>query len=318
MRKLSCIIIAFLFFSMTFQVHAQWNEAGILIGGANYVGDLSPNGMAPEEYNLAFGIFGRYNLNKYVSFKGHFNKAKISGDDANNSYVDGLRQRNLSFRSNILEVGIVNEFNLTPYDPRDEKSAVPYIFAGVSLFYYNPQAEFKGGWFDLRPLGTEGQGNLMNMEPYSTIGFSVPFGMGFKWNLSHLVNIGAEFGMRMAVTDYLDDVSGRYPDVDQLSMQDPLAGTLSFRSPEFMVEEMENPIGTFRGDPSTNDWYFIGGITMSVNLTDKYGMEWDPQFKSFSKDVREPWIKKKSKEEKNRNKLKRKAKKIEILEPMDH
>lgn len=318
MRKLNSIVIAFVFVISSWQVSAQWYEAGLLLGGSNYVGDLSPSGMAPEEYNLAFGLFGRYNMNKFISFKAHFHKAKITGDDRNNNYLSGLRQRNLNFRSNILELGITNEFSLGAYDPRDDKNAIPYIFAGVSLFYHNPQAEFKGGWYDLRPLGTEGQGNMSNIETYNAIGFSVPFGFGFRWNINHQVNLGAEFGMRMAVTDYLDDVSGRYPDVDRLKLEDPLAGTLSFRSPEFMQDPVENPVGTFRGDPNTNDWYFIGGLTLSVNLTDKYGMEWDPQFKSFSEDVREAPFKKRIKKKKVLKAPKKQKDKIEILEPLDH
>jgi len=286
--------LALFFISLSFisnKLNAQWYEMGLMIGGSNYIGDISPDGMAPQEYNLSFGIHGRYNYNKFVSFKAFFNKAQISGNDKNNSYLSGLRERNLSFRSTILEMGIVNEFNLTPYHPRDEKSAVPYIFAGISGFYYNPQAEFKGSWYDLRPLGTEGQGNLIsNSKPYSSIGFAIPFGFGFKWNINQQINLGAEFGMRLAVTDYLDDISGRYPDIDVLKTNDPLAATLSFRTPEFMAEPMANPQGDMRGNPDTNDWYFIGGITLSINLTDKYGMEWEEKFKQFSTDDREPFF----------------------------
>lgn len=297
MRKfafLTLLSISLCFCSI--HLNAQWYELGLMVGGSNYIGDISPEGMAPEEYNLSFGIHGRYNYNKFVSFKAFFNKAKITGDDRNNSYLDGLRQRNLSFRSNILELGIVNEFNLTPYHPRDDKGTVPYVFLGVSGFYYNPQAEFKGSWYDLRPLGTEGQGNLRkNSKAYNSIGFAVPFGFGFKWNITQQVNLGAEFGMRLAVTDYLDDVSGAYPDIDELRSTDPLAATLSFRTPEFTVDEMENPQGNLRGNPDTNDWYFIGGITLSINLTDKYGMEWEERYKQFSTDERESFFGKRKK-----------------------
>ncbi len=302
---------ALLFVSLCFcssKLNAQWYEAGLMIGASNYIGDISPEGMAPEEYNLSFGIHGRYNYNKFVSFKAFFNKAQISGSDKHNSYINGLRQRNLSFRSTILELGVVNEFNLTPYHPRDDKTTVPYIFMGISGFYYNPQAEFKGSWYDLRPLGTEGQENLMaNMKKYSSIGFAIPFGFGFKWNITQQINLGAEFGMRLAVTDYLDDVSGRYPDVDQLKTTDPLAATLSFRSPEFMPDPLENPQGEMRGNPDTNDWYFIGGITLSINLTDKYGMEWEEKFKQFSKEESTPFFGKKKKVVKYRSDTKGKV-----------
>ena len=263
---------------------AQWLEAGFTVGGSNYLGDLVDAHLAPNEYNIAFGAFGRYQWTKYISFKGYVNRAELSGSDANNRI--GLRKRNLSFRTNLIEVGLINEISITPYDPREDKNALPYVFAGISGFHFNPQAEFKGVFYDLRPLGTEGQGNVVSgTKPYSAFGFAIPFGFGFKWNINPLINLGLEFGMRITTTDYLDDVSGRYPNLELLAQQDPLAATLSYRAPEFNSDlDFTNAQGRTRGNPDNADWYFIGGINFSVNLTDAYGMEWDRTFRSFSED----------------------------------
>ncbi len=287
MRRLACIFF-FLLGANIFlnSLTAQWLEAGFSLGTSNYMGDLVEGHLAPQEYNLSFGAFGRYQMSKYISFKGYINKVELSGSDANNRTTSGLRQRNLSFRTNLIEVGIVNEISITPYSPREEKDALPYVFVGISGFHYNPQAEFKGIFYDLRPLGTEGQGNVVSgTKPYSAIGFAIPFGFGFKWNVSPLINIGADFGMRITTTDYLDDVSGRYPNLELLAQQDPLAATLSYRADEYNPNlDFTDARNRTRGNPDNADWYFIAAINFSINLTDAYGMEWDRTYRSFSED----------------------------------
>ena len=44
------------------------------------------------------------------------------------------------------------------------------------------------------------------------------------------------------------------------------AAALSYRVPEYNPSALSNPKGTNRGDPTNNDWYFFGGVTISVNI----------------------------------------------------
>jgi len=138
----------------------------------------------------------------------------------------------------------------------------------------------------LRPLGTEGQGNVISgSSPYSKFAFAVPFGVGFKWNVSRLVNVGIDFGMRATITDYIDDVSSEYPNLELLAEKDPLAATLSFRGEEFDPSLNSADFkGRTRGNPDDSDWYFVGTVSLSINLTDEYGMEWNPKYRSFSEE----------------------------------
>jgi len=100
-----------------------------------------------------------------------------------------------------------------------------------------------------------------------------------------LVNVGLDFGMRATITDYIDDVSSEYPNLELLAERDPIAATLSFRGDEFDPSLNSADFkGRTRGNPENSDWYFIGTISLSVNLTDEYGMEWDPKFRSFSEE----------------------------------
>lgn len=286
MRKL-CLMLTFLSISIC-SSYSQYYEAGLLIGGTNYVGDISPRGLAPSEYNLAFGLFGRYNINRYVAFKGSFLQGTLSGSDANNSATSGLRERNLSFRTSVLELALTTEYHLAPLEIRAGKISVPYVFAGISGFYFNPQAEYRGNWYDLQPLGTEGQETVnSSVKKYSRLSVAIPFGFGLKIAVNEKFNIGVEMGIRKTITDYLDDVSNRYPDIETFGGQNPLAATLAYRTPEYYNAPMGNPAGSMRGNPDDQDWYFIGGITISVNLADRQQLEWDKKYKKFEgmKDV---------------------------------
>ena len=44
------------------------------------------------------------------------------------------------------------------------------------------------------------------------------------------------------------------------------AAALSYRTPEFDPNIMEDTTGMDRGDSSLNDFYFFGGLTLSVNI----------------------------------------------------
>ncbi|GIR13119.1 MAG: hypothetical protein CM15mP23_16940 [Cryomorphaceae bacterium] len=62
----------------------------------------------------------------------------------------------------------------------------PYIFAGLSFFTFNPQAQNNlNQWINLQNLGTEGQETVANSNnKYNLSSFAIPFGMGYKANLN--------------------------------------------------------------------------------------------------------------------------------------
>lgn len=111
---------------------------------------------------------------------------------------------------------------------------------------------------------------------------AIPFGAGLKISLSERINLGFEFGVRLTLTDYLDDVSGNYPDLAELEKLDPTASLLSFRTPEILPQLAGNPKGKPRGNPNNKDGYFIGSITLSFNLVEGYDLEFDEKYKKFS------------------------------------
>ncbi len=287
MNRLLPILIFILLSQIGF---GQYYEVGAFVGASNYKGDLNDaTALVPHEYNHALGVSVRYNAYRYFSIKANLFKGQISGDDANSNFVE-TQMRNLDFRANIVEFSTQFEFNLLPYAIREDKISAPYLFVGAGGMYFNPQAQMRGNWYDLQPLGTEGQGHpgLSDETLYSKFQVVIPMGLGFKFSLNEKINLGFEFGARRTFTDYLDDVSGFYPDLEALAQVNPRAAELSYRTPEQMQMNLPNPTGQERGNPDDKDWYYFMGFTVSVNMTDKYGLDFDEKYDVFKSENRPP------------------------------
>lgn len=239
---------------------AQRVEVGATVGFANYVGDLAPS-MVIGETKPALGFFGRYNLSSSFALTGGINFTQVSGSDKN---FDFNKPRNLSFRSNITEFSGIAEFNYFKYGLGVlDKTFTSYIFLGLAVFKYNPQAYIQNDWVDLRPIETEG-------SRYGTASVAIPFGIGFKWRLSRHLALESSFGFRRTYTDHLDDVSKTYADVaKQQSTKGTLAATLTDRSAELNNGTPQYQAGYKRGNSDFNDWYVIGGVTLSVRIFDR-------------------------------------------------
>ncbi|MEM9824161.1 MAG: DUF6089 family protein [Bacteroidota bacterium] len=259
------ILVIAVLFSCT--LHAQHLEVGLMLGGSNYEGDLAPSSVFDKlgATRVAFGGFARFNFNNYLAARLSANYAGVTADDSNASNVNSVR-RNLNFKSNILEFGLTAEINILGYQPYNlERVFSPYLFAGIALYRFNPKTEFQGQTIELQPIGTEGQGlpQFPEREFYSLTQFSIPFGGGLKYALNDAWNIGVEIGLRKTFTDYLDDVSTTYVgDAEMLEARGELAAALSNRSGEPVMA------GATRGNPDVQDWYIIGGVTVSYNFLD--------------------------------------------------
>jgi len=300
-------ILFLLVFVCTQMATAQYYEIGGFVGLSNYTGDLSQQQLKRPAYNMAFGVLGRYNISEKWAVGASLTRGELEGSDANATRL-GDRARNLSFRSDLLDVSIFGEYNLLPYHIRDEKKSAPYLFLGVSGFTFNPQAELNGTYHDLQPLRTEGQ-----ERGYSRFQVAIPFGIGFKFNINDRANFGLQIGYRKTFTDYLDDVSTTYTDISALRAEDPIAARLAYRTPEYMDQPMSNPVGEARGNEATKDAYLFLGATITVNLTDKYGLDFDEKYDVFKEEYEEYVAREKSKlgatYKKTRAKKRRKKKK---------
>ena len=107
----------------------------------------------------------------------------------------------------------------------------------------------------MRPLGTEGQ--FKGEEYYTTTG-GLAFGAGFKVSLNYEWSINVELSGRRLFTDYLDDVSTVYADIDDIqNLRGPVAAALADRSDPIIGET-----GRQRGSSKTKD--SLGFLTVGI------------------------------------------------------
>lgn len=275
--KFLWIVILFLFntattFSQTtvYTTNSGYTtELGIFLGGSYYIGDLNQGGHFNQFTLPGGGILYRHNYNPRFTIRATAFYGNIGADDAETNSA-AQKQRNLHFKSYIIEASGQMEFNFMPYKIGDENYPFsPYLFLGIGLFKFNPKAKLNGQWYDLQPLGTEGQGTSSNLEKkYSLIQASIPFGAGMKFNIGETIGLSIEWGMRRTFTDYLDDVSSIYSNPALLAAgRGDVAAALSDRS--LMKDNGVNNTGRQRGFSGTRDWYSFSGIILSFKLGGK-------------------------------------------------
>jgi len=243
-------------------------EYGIMLGASQYFGDLNPD-YGFKYIRPAGGLFVRQYLNPYISLRGSVNYTKIGYDDrlSSNAFQ---KQRNLSFRSDIVEATVMAEFNFFWFSTGDPKRRfTPYLAGGIGAFYYEPYTQYGGHRYNLRSLGTEGQNTSEYADrKYKPFSICLPVGAGIKYWISPGLNLGFEIMNRFTFTDYMDDVSQTYVGAGKFGT-DPsrptVAGILQDRSPMVDGQKLGRE-GKQRGDKATKDQYLFVQFTLSFQL----------------------------------------------------
>ncbi|HLG03817.1 MAG TPA: DUF6089 family protein, partial [Bacteroidia bacterium] len=207
----------------------RW-EIGFGLGASNFLGDLGganrigTHFVRDLEISLtrpAVAMHMRYRANRFIGFRANLAYGIVNGNDAltEEKY---RKNRNLNFKSNIIELSTVVEFYISKERPGHlynykrvkgwrSVDIQTYGFVGIGGFYFNPKGFGFGQWYELRPLGTEGQ-LVGDPKTYSNYSLCAPIGLGFKYGLNRQWSIGFDFGLRLTMTDYIDDVSTNYYD----------------------------------------------------------------------------------------------------------
>jgi Domain of unknown function (DUF6089) len=256
---------------LPFCVQAQnHHEIGIFTGVSNYYGDLQ-NQFFPSKgqtYRPAMGLSYKYFVSPHLGFRFGATFSQLTAADSL-SDIPANKARNLYFVSNIIEGHAGIELNLLPVEVLKMKVS-PYAFAGIAVFKFDPYViGDKGEKIFLKPLSTEGQGLAAypDRKPYSTVQVSFPVGGGMKFFIGKTLMITTELGFRYTTTDYLDDVSKSYVNLDSLkAYRGSVAVKWSYRGNAAPgADQGYFPNYTYtRGDSKTNDWYWFGGITCAI------------------------------------------------------
>jgi hypothetical protein len=274
-RWLAGIIAALSVLGVNAQTESNVHEGefGLSAGAAHYFGDLNTRARLNRP-KIAMGAFFRKQFGNYVALRISAHYAQLGYSDVYNTQNQFELRRNLSFNTNIWELALQGDFNFFRFEPGTlDYAFTPYVTFGLGAFSYDPYAYYQGRKVYLRPLGTEGQGYPGYGKPYGTMALCIPFGAGVKYNINEKVNIGFEIVYRFTNTDYIDDVSGKYPDPSifpKLPDGSPsMAELLSDRSGETGPDKIGFVNGTARqrGFPKQKDAYVMGEITFSFNLS---------------------------------------------------
>lgn len=238
--------------------NTKYWTAGFSLNAMNYFGDLAPT---PKRFStdlsftkIGFGVTGSRMVYPGIFLRLGYNFGSIEGDDfsaadagSEDASTRGRYLRNLHFKNNIHELSLGFEADLIPNNggARGRFPINPYFFAGVAVFSHAPKAKAPatdqagnalaeaGQWVDLRSLGTEGQQlDTLGLKPYSKFNFAIPIGAGVKVRLPGNFDLNVEVGLRKLFTDYIDDVSNAYVDLNLLT--DPLARAMSERGAELV------------------------------------------------------------------------------------
>jgi hypothetical protein len=254
------LMFSVLLFSVSYgqKSHDGW-EVGACFGVSHYFGDLNTN-FDLSKPGFTTGMTVRYSFNDRLSYKTSLNFLRIQETDADSSNPFE-RARNLHFRSNIYDFSNQFEFNFMPFVQGTGNYFSPYFLLGLSVFYYNPQAEYEGTWYNLREYGTEGQ---ITGEEYFTYNAGLIYGAGIKWNINYNISINVEIAGRRLSTDYLDDVSTVYPNMGEVGS---LRGDIGVALSNPSEVDGFGAQGTQRGNSKDNDSY----VTTTVSFLYYFG-----------------------------------------------
>ena len=286
MKKMRFLLALFLMLFFVQDLSAQFRygyfRAGISTGSTNYLGDLDDD-LTFRFTKMGVGLNATYRFNPFMTARlGFYQGWARASDSVSTNFA--RNRRNLHFRTPIREVSGTLVFDFIPTDRSYvfRPPYTPYVFAGISVFSFNPQAQLNGRWYDLQPLGTEGQwlqgGTTQYPEPYKLTQVAIPMGAGVRFSLSRNFDLEIETGFRKTFTDYLDDVSGLYPDLQELrSQMGETASILSDPIDRGLYPEGGEAVNGIRGDRTQADWYIYTCVRVS------YIIDWVkcPQFRGY-------------------------------------
>ncbi|MBR9861039.1 hypothetical protein GYB22_09910 [bacterium] len=226
------------------------------LGGKNAKGSNDFLDMDLSQTRVAFGAGMQYN-HGFVGLGVNCFYARLSADDRLTS-EEFRAARRISVRTDIIEANFMLELTVPQQIP-----IIGDIYAniGYGVVYFEPKAEYNGVMYKLRPFGTEGQNYLPNKDPYGHFAPVLPFGFGKKFLLENGSKLSLDIMFRKSFTDYLDDVSTTYADVELIREMDGDVAA-HFANPGF---EDRRP-GSGRGNPNNFDSYFLIGFRYEIPL----------------------------------------------------
>lgn len=163
-------------------------EIGAGIGLTGYLGDF--NGKLTRDLQPAATAVARYVISPYMALRMSVGMGTMKGSSADvETFYPDYAETPYTFKNKVYDVGVTYEYNFWPYgtgrDYRGAKRLTPFVFAGLGATYAD----------------TPGKGRTA---------VNMPIGIGVKYKMGDRLNLGVEWAMHFAQTDYLDGVKDPY------------------------------------------------------------------------------------------------------------
>lgn len=185
------LLMVFLIGLMVFEAHGQQSvDIGFFGGSSTYFGDMTKTEWQ-KSISPAYGAFMRFNFNPRYGLRFNVLNSNIGAVGEFNTWpLNPVNPEEIysGFNKNVLDISLQFEFNYFKYIVGDKATPYStYVFGGVGMQSYS---------YNLEYIGQSG----------SEVTPTIPFGLGFKFNLSKRIGLGIEAGMRKTFSDKLDDL----------------------------------------------------------------------------------------------------------------
>jgi len=138
------------------------------------------------------------------------------------------------------------------------------FFGGPALTYFRPVGEYQGSMVELRPINSN-PGTDLNAPDYKRVNFHFPIGTNVRFVFDENLRLGFEFGYRLGVRDYMNNVSAVYyrdgkPAQDYTDFDDP-----NFAGGYVTFAKEEAPVGILASENGRRN-YFFGMFTLAYRI----------------------------------------------------
>jgi opacity protein-like surface antigen len=203
-------------------------DIGVFGGAGTYFGDMTKIDLQ-KSINPAYGGFVRFNFNPRYALRFNVINGAIGADGEFDFKLANPNPSDISwnFNKNVLDISMNFEWNYLKYIVGDKETHwTTFLYGGIGMqtYKYNivtPVAQIDG----------------------SEITPTIPFGLGFKYNLSKRWGIGFEGGLRKTFSDKLDN------------LDDPLS-----------YKTVDDVLIKFTDQFHNNDWTAYMGIHLVYKL----------------------------------------------------
>lgn len=289
-------------------IRSQSMSCKIGVGFAQYYGDLNTDNKEqtistiivessnPRNYRMSYSLGLKYSFKNYISLDIDWTHLYLAGYDTDNKSLKMYDAefyrivRNLSFHTAVNQFAI--QSCIEPFrteDKWDESKGFfsPYFGLGIGFFTFNPMTFYKGNEVELQPLGTEGQGLTSYKSKYNLVELSCPISLGIKYYFpSRKMSLGLDFNYNFTNTDYIDDVSTQYADIQIIkSAYNPSYATMVSELGNRNIYGLNHPIfgqitkaGEQRGNPQNNDNFMITQLKLEINLMQVFPKQTCPTY----------------------------------------